>query len=284
MNFMHVTVNGARLFFDVIGEKLVPDGNRMRERPTLLLLHGGPGFDHSMFKPAFAPLADIAQLVLLDHRGNGRSDSGDPVFWTLDQWGDDVRAFCDTLGIEKPIVLGYSFGGIVAQSYAIRHPDHPAKLILYSTTPVLLDEPYWTPSKRSAVGKRGRSPSDISLVEPRRRRPSSGACVSPYTTKCLRIRSGWNDRSTILLYRSTSLRARARGSTTAHFCTASNAPRWLSVVVRIRGVRRVLTRMLADGIRADLLHLMMFDACGHGPHTEDPDRAMGVLRDFIAGA
>jgi pimeloyl-ACP methyl ester carboxylesterase len=107
----------------------------------VLLLHGGPGFDHSMFKPAFAPLADVAQLVLLDHRGNGRSDRGDPVFWTLDQWGDDVRAFCDTLGIEGPIVLGYSFGGFVAQSYAIRHPNHPAKLILYSTSPVLLDEP-----------------------------------------------------------------------------------------------------------------------------------------------
>jgi pimeloyl-ACP methyl ester carboxylesterase len=45
------------------------------------------------------------------------------------------------LGIEKPIVLGYSFGGFVAQSYAIRHPDHPAKLILYSTAPVLLDDP-----------------------------------------------------------------------------------------------------------------------------------------------
>ena len=52
---MHVMVNGARLFFDVVGEKLIPDGLRMRERPTVLLLHGGPGFDHSMFKPPFAP-------------------------------------------------------------------------------------------------------------------------------------------------------------------------------------------------------------------------------------
>ena len=40
---MHVTVNGARLFFDVDGAKLVPDGKVMRERPTVLLLHGGPG-------------------------------------------------------------------------------------------------------------------------------------------------------------------------------------------------------------------------------------------------
>ena len=44
---MRIEVNGARIFFDVEGAKLVPDGKTMRENPTLLLLHGGPGFDHS---------------------------------------------------------------------------------------------------------------------------------------------------------------------------------------------------------------------------------------------
>ena len=51
---MYVTVNGARLYFDVEGAGLVPDGPRMREKPTLLLLHGGPGFDHTTYKPAFS--------------------------------------------------------------------------------------------------------------------------------------------------------------------------------------------------------------------------------------
>jgi pimeloyl-ACP methyl ester carboxylesterase len=130
---MHVLVNGVRLFFDVEGAKLVPDGPVMRERPTLLLLHGGPGFDHTIYKPAYSALADIAQVIYLDHRGNGRSDGGPKESWTLAQWGDDVRAFCDALGIEKPIVLGVSFGGMVAMAYATRHPDHPGKLILITT-------------------------------------------------------------------------------------------------------------------------------------------------------
>lgn len=130
---MQVTVNGTRLYFDVEGLGLVPDGTGMRQRPTLLLLHGGPGFDHSSFKPAFSSLTDIAQVVYLDHRGNGRSAYGDPATWNLAQWGDDVRGFCDALGIEKPIVYGVSFGGFVAQSYATRHPEHPAKLVLAST-------------------------------------------------------------------------------------------------------------------------------------------------------
>ena len=124
---MHVRVNGVRLFFDVEGLSLVPDGPAMREKPTLLMLHGGPGSDHSIYKPDYAGLADIAQVVYLDHRGNGRSEDGPKEAWTLAQWGDDVRAFCDALGIVNPIVLGASFGGMVALAYATRHPGASCK-------------------------------------------------------------------------------------------------------------------------------------------------------------
>lgn len=130
---MRIKVNGTTLFFDVEGAKLVPDGMAMRERPTVVLLHGGPGFDHSTFKPDFSCLAEVAQIVYLDHRGNGRSDRDDPTTWRLDQWADDVRAFCEALEIEKPVVLGWSFGGFVAQAYAARHSDHPRGLVLQST-------------------------------------------------------------------------------------------------------------------------------------------------------
>jgi len=130
---MRVLVNGVRLYFDVEGAALVPDGPVMREKPTLILLHGGPGLDHSIYKPGFSALADIAQIVFVDHRGNGRSEAGPRESWTLAQWGDDVRAFCDTLGIARPIVFGASFGGTVALAYATRHPEHPSKLILAST-------------------------------------------------------------------------------------------------------------------------------------------------------
>jgi pimeloyl-ACP methyl ester carboxylesterase len=73
---MHTLIDDVRLFFDVEGSKLRPDGSSMRQVPTLLLLHGGPGFDHSGFKPAFSKMATYAQVVYLDLRGNGRSDAG----------------------------------------------------------------------------------------------------------------------------------------------------------------------------------------------------------------
>jgi pimeloyl-ACP methyl ester carboxylesterase len=131
---MRIQVDDVTLLFDVEGSKLRPDGPAMRQVPTLLLLHGGPGFDHSGFKPAFAEMATVAQVVYLDLRGNGRSDAGPANKWSLEQWAEDVHSFCEALSIEDPIVMGHSLGGIVAMVYAARYPDHPSKLILSSTS------------------------------------------------------------------------------------------------------------------------------------------------------
>src|SRR5712691_11682613 len=131
---MRIALNdGTRIFFEVIGTKLVADGATMRERPTMLLLHGGPGFDHSTMAHTLAPLSEVAQLVLLDHRGQGRSDGDDPAQWNLDRWVPDIAEFCDAIELERPIILGQSFGGVVALAVAARHPDLPSKLIVSSS-------------------------------------------------------------------------------------------------------------------------------------------------------
>lgn len=135
---MRVDIGGVRLYVDIDGPGLVPEGPAMVERPAVVLLHGGPGMDHSHFKgsPVY-DFTDLAQVVYYDHRGNGRSDRGSPDDWTLDVWADDVVRLCDALGIEHPIVLGESFGGFVAQRYLARHPDHPHRVVLACTAPRL---------------------------------------------------------------------------------------------------------------------------------------------------
>ena len=136
---MRVDIGGGlRLYVDVDGPGLVPDGERMVERPTVVLLHGGPGMDHSLFKSTASPdLSDIAQVVYYDHRGNGRSDPGERGDWVLDVWADDVVRLCDALGITEPVVIGQSFGGFVAQRYLARHPAHPGRVVLGCTSPRL---------------------------------------------------------------------------------------------------------------------------------------------------
>ena len=88
---MRVSISpGLRLFVDIEGAGWIPEGPALREKPTLVLLHGGPGYDHSSFKPLFAQLADVAQVVYVDHRGHGRSDPRPVAELTLDTLADDV--------------------------------------------------------------------------------------------------------------------------------------------------------------------------------------------------
>lgn len=132
---MRIRVDDVNLYFDVDGPQLVPDGPRMVERPTIVTLHGGPGADHSLFKPIFAAATDFAQVVYFDQRGSGRSDRSDARSWTWERWADDVIGLCDALGIADPVLLGTSSGGWVALTAALRHPDRLAGLVLDSVMP-----------------------------------------------------------------------------------------------------------------------------------------------------
>ena len=100
----------------------------------LLLLHGGPGADHSDFLPALKPLAKRCQLILIDERGSGRSERlADPRGYTLDHMVEDIERVRRHYGFPRLVVLGHSFGGILAQAYAVRHPRRILGLVLAGT-------------------------------------------------------------------------------------------------------------------------------------------------------
>jgi pimeloyl-ACP methyl ester carboxylesterase len=131
---VRVAVNGTTLWFNVDGPALVPAGETMVARPTVALVHGGPGgYDHSYFWPEFSRLTAVAQIVSPDLREHGRSARQDVAGFTYEQCADDVVALCDVLGIERPIVLGHSMGGFVAMLAGIRHPGRLGGLVLQST-------------------------------------------------------------------------------------------------------------------------------------------------------
>jgi pimeloyl-ACP methyl ester carboxylesterase len=67
--------------------------------------------DHSYFKPYFGHLTDLAQVIYLDLREHGRSARHGPAGWNFEVCADDLRAFCDAVGILRPVVLGHSMGG-----------------------------------------------------------------------------------------------------------------------------------------------------------------------------
>ena len=130
---MRARIRGTEIYFDVEGCGLVPDGNRMVERPTALVIHGGPGGDHTGFKPGFAPLAERMQLVYFDHRGQGRSAKGDPATYTLDENVEDMEALRLHLGLGPIVSIGTSYGGMVAMAHAARYPASVSHLVLVVT-------------------------------------------------------------------------------------------------------------------------------------------------------
>ena len=130
---MRARIRDTEIWFDVEGAGLVPDGARMVERPPAFVIHGGPGGDHSGFKPGLSPLAERLQLVYFDHRGQGRSARGDPARYTLDENVADMEALRLHLGLGPIVSIGTSYGGMVAMAHAARFPDSVSHLILVVT-------------------------------------------------------------------------------------------------------------------------------------------------------
>lgn len=103
------------------------------------MMHGGLGMDHVSCLE-LEPLGSQVQLVYYDHRGNGRSGRPPIESLTMDQFADDAADLAASITSEKVIVFGHSYGGFIAQEFAIRHPDKVAGLILCDTTPGQLGE------------------------------------------------------------------------------------------------------------------------------------------------
>ncbi len=116
-----MSIREVSLFVKVIGQGY-----------PLLLMHGGPGLDHTSLLP-LEPLADRFTLIFYDQRCNGRSEGADVTTMTWENLTADAEALRQRLGYEQWAVLGHSFGGNVALEYALRYPQIISRLILMNT-------------------------------------------------------------------------------------------------------------------------------------------------------
>jgi len=274
---MQVDVNGTRLWFDVDGPALVHRGDSMEPRPTLLLLHGGPGsYDHSYFKPWFSRLADRMQIVYLDLREHGRSKRGDPANWSFEACADDVRAFCDALGIERPIALGHSMGGFVATLYGSRHPGHAGGLILLSTF-ARFDLDRITEGFRSVAGdevadlaRRSYGDEDVTDSEWARVFAAFGPHVPNEEELARRVRNEEvNDRGGRLMTELDLLAELPKIVSPTLVCAGSADPLVTTATDEILG-----------GLRPGVGRRVVIEGAGHFPWLDTPDRVFEVIGDF----
>jgi pimeloyl-ACP methyl ester carboxylesterase len=102
---------------------------------ALIVLHGGPGLDHTMFGTWLDPLGDTCRLLLVDERAQGRSEPAPPEIWTLAHHARDVDALATSLDLERYAVLGHSFGAFIALQHAVDFSGRPAATIVSSGLP-----------------------------------------------------------------------------------------------------------------------------------------------------
>ena len=143
-------INGTSLFYKTMGSG-----------EPVIVLHGGPGFDHRQFLPYIWELAERHKVILFDQRGTGLSSGPiDSTSISIDSFIADIEGVREAFGIDKMNLLGHSWGGILAMHYAIRHPENLKSLILCSTA-----ASFESFSEMRAIYEANRLPGDAELIQ-----------------------------------------------------------------------------------------------------------------------
>ncbi len=272
----HVTVNGVELFYAEEGSG-----------PPCLLLHGGPGLDHHEFVPWLSPLASSAHLIYLDYRGNGQSQRILPEQFTTAAVVEDVEALRQQLGLEQMAVLGHSFGGFIALSYALAYPSAVSRLIVSCSAPSFdigaeVEEQlakFNSPEVAAAFARENemQSDEDMSAIiqdelpfyfaiypDEIKRKAEDWAERTRYSAAL----SSWWSVHQMPLY---DVRPRLGELQMPALIIAGRSDRVCSLQQ---------ATIMHEGVAGS--RLVLFEQSGHMPQMEEPERYIEVVRDFLA--
>ena len=130
------SINGTKLYLKILAQ---PYKVKNGKGEPLLVVHGGPGFSHTYFMPHLKSLSKWFTLILYDQRGAGRSSLAHSDSMSLKFFVDDIEGIRKSLGIEKILLLGHSWGAIPVTKYALDYPDR-VKGIIFSSPNALSKE------------------------------------------------------------------------------------------------------------------------------------------------
>ncbi len=279
---MKAKIRGTEIFFDVEGASIVVEGNLIREKPIAFLLHGGPGGDHTSYKPLFSRLADRVQLVYIDHRGQGRSARGDSSNYTLYNNIEDIEALRKYLGLEKIILIGGSYGGMVALSYAARYPHAVSRLIAYATV-----ASYEFLAKAKQTLQKIGTPAQIEIAQKlwdgnfRSNDELKTYFELLHPLYSYRIKSVETKANGILAYEATN---EAFGGFLRNYDIRSALPKIVAPTLVLAGrhdwicapeFSEEIARLIPDA------QLQIFEESGHLLRVDEPDRLIDAIAQFV---
>lgn len=253
---------------------------------TLLVMHGGLGWDHSYLRPALDALGAHARVVYYDHRGNGRS--APPDDWgavTHATWADDAVALIDHLGLDRVVLFGHSYGGFLALEAALRHADRLDGLILCSTAP---DPAYFGATMAAVEAAHPEAAAVLAAVA--RAEPLAGAdafaagvrTLAPVYTRDPAVaeraveRVRWNSDALI----------HAFGRCLPAYDVSARLHEIRTPTLVLAGRHDVIPHPAhgAERLHAALPHseLVLFEHSAHLPFAEEPEAFTAAVADWLA--
>lgn len=248
----------------------------------LVVIHGGLGVDHVIYRRTLGPLTERFRVIFFDQRGNGRSAPVDLATVTIEQLADDVAALADTLGLERFSVLGHSYGGFVAQEVALRHPDRLDRLVLVDTTPGGLGV------SESPDDEQGPPPPDelLSLLSAP---PTSDDEMAAMMHRLLPFYFPKSDVETVApLFDGTVFRAAMmlRGfEVLSEWSSVDRLEAITAPTLLLAGRHDVFTSVPQSfriGRRIPGATTVVFEHSGHFPWIEEPDACFATIREWAA--
>lgn len=266
----------------------------------LVVVHGGPDFDHEYFRPELDALAEQFRLVYYDQRGRGRSFSGqgpDPV--TIATETEDLDRVRDWTGQASVALLGHSWGGLLALEYAIRYPDRVSRLILMNTAPA--SRAAWLVFRRALAARR--SPEQIARMsalvsdtayqagdigldaEYYRIHFAAGVRRPEHLDKVVRrLRTGFTAEA-IVAARRIEDGLYAQTSSRDDYDLTPQLRRMRVPALVIHGSDDFVPLEIARGIAGAIpgSRLIVVPECGHFAYLEQPDRVRSAITEFLGG-
>lgn len=122
----YISVKSGKLFY-----------NKYGSGSPIVILHGGPGLDHTYLLPQMLELAKNYTLIFYDQRGSGKSLDTPMTsrYINIEQFTQDLEELRNHWEFDKIILAGHSWGGLLAMKYAIDYPQHVSHLMLWNTAP-----------------------------------------------------------------------------------------------------------------------------------------------------
>lgn len=277
----YVTIEGARLFYKIMGEGT-----------PIVVIHGGPTLDHRYLLPGLGRLARQHRLIFYDQRLSGRSDVRvDSSTVSFEGFVADIEGIRRHFGLERMHLLGHSWGGLLAQLYATKYPERLHALILLN--PMAPAYELW--QQEEALLARRFTPRDSQLRAAimqsdafRHGRPQAYEQLMRLSFRHQLARPELADSLQLVLpddIRQRSLRFQPMASDLTGFDLRDDLGNVHCPVLVVYGDREPATDIAAPAFRRALpqARVVVIKNCGHFPYLEQPAALEEVVGRFVAG-